>query len=176
MSAHSYLSRIMALGASTEAKITSTDNVANHELSSHWQAQATLHITAGSKRKAPPSTLSDSSDELEDVSISSSKWIHKDPITNPAQTSKTPSLANEIEETGSDGILKDIEVVDINEPIKDGKKVQDCDACTKSKKKLVPIVNEATTLQRHQEALHRAEYLKWAKDNNFLSMLPKDAK
>ena len=68
----------------------------------------------------------------------------------PAQTSKTPSLANEIEETGPDGILKDIEVVDINEPIKvsceacsrdvnglfsapyikDGKKVQDCDACT----------------------------------------------
>ena len=80
----------MALGASTEgelirskrtaapsAKITSTDNVANHELSSHRQAQATLHTTAGSKRKAPPSTLLDSSDELEDVSISSSKWIHK---------------------------------------------------------------------------------------------------
>ena len=90
--AHSCLSRIMALGASTEgelihskrtatpsAKVTSADNVANHELSSHRQAQAqaTLHTTAGSKRKGPPSTLSDSSDELEDVSISSSKRIHK---------------------------------------------------------------------------------------------------
>ena len=82
----------MALGTSTKgelirskhtaallAKVTSADNVANHELSSHRQAQAqaTLHTTAGSKQKAPPSTLLDSSDELEDVSISSSKQIHK---------------------------------------------------------------------------------------------------
>ena len=118
-----------------------------------------------------------------------------DPTTNPTQTSKTPSLANEIEEAGPDGILKDIEVVDIDKLIKvshearsrdinelfsapyvkDGKKVRNCDACTyvfsfllyivllsncchwlsKSKKKPVPIVNKATTLRCHQEALHK---------------------
>ncbi|KAG2745644.1 hypothetical protein P692DRAFT_201719774, partial [Suillus brevipes Sb2] len=37
-------------------------------------------------------------------------------------------------------------------------------------------VNEVTTLRRHQEAAHRGDYLKWAKSNNFVSMLPKDAK
>ena len=91
----------MALGASTSnselirskrtaapsAKVTSADNAANHELSSHRQAQAQatrtittstgISTTTGSKRKAPASTLSDSSDELEGLSISTSKRIHK---------------------------------------------------------------------------------------------------
>ena len=74
-----------------------------------------------------------------------------DPTTNLTQASKASSLANEIEETGPDGILKDIEVLEIDEPIKvscearsrdinalfsppystkDGKKVRDCSACT----------------------------------------------
>ena len=143
----------MALGASTGegelicskhtaaplAKVTSADNVTNHELSSHQQAQAqathttTTCTTTGSKRKAPASTLSDSSDELEGVSISTaSKQIHKgtsliisitlltlftsDPTTNLTQTAKAPNLANEIKKTGPDAILKDIEVLDIDEP------------------------------------------------------------
>ena len=122
------------------AKVTSADNVANHKLSSHRQAQAqathttTTCTTTGSKQKAPALTLSDSSDELEGVqSISNAlKWINKgtsftiyitllilstsEPTTNLTQTAKAPSLANKIEETGPDGILKDIEVLDIDEP------------------------------------------------------------
>ncbi|KAG0693231.1 hypothetical protein DFH29DRAFT_789256, partial [Suillus ampliporus] len=36
--------------------------------------------------------------------------------------------------------------------------------------------NEVTTLRRHQESVHQGDYLKWVKNNNFMSMLPKDAK
>ncbi|TFK58436.1 hypothetical protein BDN72DRAFT_782099, partial [Pluteus cervinus] len=35
------------------------------------------------------------------------------------------------------------------------------------------LVNEVTTLRRHLEAFHKDQYLKWAKANNFSSMLPK---
>ena len=38
-------------------------------------------------------------------------------------------------------------------------------------KKVVAIINEATTLCRHQQANHPMEYRKWAADNNFESML-----
>ncbi|KAF8119343.1 hypothetical protein EV363DRAFT_1199981, partial [Boletus edulis] len=38
------------------------------------------------------------------------------------------------------------------------------------------LVAEISTLRRHLQSCHRAEYLKWASDNNFTSMLPKDRK
>ncbi|TFK61223.1 hypothetical protein BDN72DRAFT_778481 [Pluteus cervinus] len=38
---------------------------------------------------------------------------------------------------------------------------------------MVALVNEVSTLRRHLEAYHKDQYLKWAKANNFLSMLPK---
>jgi hypothetical protein len=64
---------------------------------------------------------------------------------------------------------------------------------SKSHKCPISFVNEVTTLRRHQESAHRVsfslsfnvifiqlylegDYLKWAKNNNFVSMLPKDAK
>ncbi|OJA08859.1 hypothetical protein AZE42_01727, partial [Rhizopogon vesiculosus] len=92
--------------------------------------------------------------------------------------------------------LQDIEVMDINESskprreqhsrdidalfsapyLKDGKKYRDCHACSKSHKCAVSFVNEVTTLRRHQEAAHRGDYLEWAKNNDFISMLPRDAK
>ncbi|KAF9231051.1 hypothetical protein BU15DRAFT_49006 [Melanogaster broomeanus] len=40
----------------------------------------------------------------------------------------------------------------------------------------IALVAEVTTLRRHMESTHRAEYLQWAEANNFPSMLPKDAK
>ncbi|KAI6004192.1 hypothetical protein EDD15DRAFT_2156344 [Pisolithus albus] len=43
-------------------------------------------------------------------------------------------------------------------------------------RKPVRIVSEATTLRWHLEATHRAEYLKWAAENDFTSMLPRDTK
>ncbi|KAI5982112.1 hypothetical protein EDD15DRAFT_2181715, partial [Pisolithus albus] len=38
------------------------------------------------------------------------------------------------------------------------------------------FVNEVSTLRRHMQAVHKAEYLKWATAKNFLSMLPEDTK
>ncbi|KAG1793796.1 hypothetical protein EV424DRAFT_1275472, partial [Suillus variegatus] len=38
------------------------------------------------------------------------------------------------------------------------------------------FVNEIMTMRRHMDALHRNEYIQWAKDNKFMSMLPKDTK
>ncbi|KAF8445073.1 hypothetical protein L210DRAFT_3365717, partial [Boletus edulis BED1] len=38
------------------------------------------------------------------------------------------------------------------------------------------LVAEVSTLRRHLEANHRPEYMKWAKSNSFVSMLPKDRK
>ncbi|KIM53775.1 hypothetical protein SCLCIDRAFT_31646 [Scleroderma citrinum Foug A] len=193
------------------AKVTSTDNVANLELSSHQRAQAATHSTAISPATTTSTTApskqkalsTDSSDELSDENgASTSKWIHKgkDSVTklHPGQTTEHPRLRSQqnvtaqIDEEGPDNLLKEIHVIDIDEPIKvlcesrsrdidaffsapypkDGKKLLP----RKSKKKSVPIVNEVTTLQHHQEALHKPEYLKWAKENNFVSMLPKDAK
>ncbi|KAF8433099.1 hypothetical protein L210DRAFT_3412657, partial [Boletus edulis BED1] len=38
------------------------------------------------------------------------------------------------------------------------------------------LITELSTLRRHSESAHQAEYLKWAKDNSFISMIPKDRK
>ncbi|KAI5999077.1 hypothetical protein EDD15DRAFT_2160881, partial [Pisolithus albus] len=38
------------------------------------------------------------------------------------------------------------------------------------------FINEATTLHRHLQSLHRGEYLQWAAINEFPSMLPQDSK
>ncbi|KAF8546323.1 hypothetical protein OG21DRAFT_1427306 [Imleria badia] len=38
------------------------------------------------------------------------------------------------------------------------------------------LVAEISTLQRHLQSCHRAEYVKWAKDNDFTSMLLNDQK
>ncbi|KAG1830487.1 hypothetical protein DFJ58DRAFT_671601 [Suillus subalutaceus] len=46
----------------------------------------------------------------------------------------------------------------------------------KTHKCAVPFVNEILTLRRHQQAVHRAKYLKWAEKKKFKSMLPKDTK
>jgi hypothetical protein len=43
-------------------------------------------------------------------------------------------------------------------------------------KKCVAIINEATTLQRHQQAAHQALYQEWAAQNGFTSMLPVNTK
>ncbi|KAI6107486.1 hypothetical protein EV401DRAFT_1871557 [Pisolithus croceorrhizus] len=42
--------------------------------------------------------------------------------------------------------------------------------------KQVSFVNEVSTLRHHMQAIHKAEYLKWAASKNFLSMLPEDTK
>ncbi|KAG8220530.1 hypothetical protein J3R82DRAFT_3238, partial [Butyriboletus roseoflavus] len=76
--------------------------------------------------------------------------------------------------------------------LKNNKKHRDCNACSyvlhfhflfiyseyssKLQKKPVSFVNEATTLQHHQQAIHSVKYRKWAADNGFISMLPEDAK
>lgn len=113
----------------------------------------------------------------------------------PKKRQKKVPLPN-ADSVDAEGFLTDIEVMGIDEPskprreqrshdidalfsvpyLKDGKKYRDCHACSKSHKCQVPFMNEVTTLRRHQEAAHRGAYLKWAKNNNFVSMLPKDAK
>ncbi|KAG6372380.1 hypothetical protein JVT61DRAFT_7835 [Boletus reticuloceps] len=119
------------------------------------------------------------------------------PGPSAASSSQVRLLAGS-NETGPDGLLKDITVVDVDEPgpvkksradrsqdidtffspsfIKDGKKYRNCTPCTKLQKRPVSFVNEATTLQWHQQATHKADYLKWAAANNFPSMLPQDTK
>ncbi|KAI6106328.1 hypothetical protein EDD16DRAFT_1490961, partial [Pisolithus croceorrhizus] len=42
--------------------------------------------------------------------------------------------------------------------------------------KKITFVNEVMTLHWHMQASHKAEYLKWAATNNFVSMLPGDTK
>ncbi|KAH0825728.1 hypothetical protein J3R83DRAFT_9932 [Lanmaoa asiatica] len=99
--------------------------------------------------------------------------------------------------TGSDGLLKDVQIIDVNKPAKkgraectqdidahfsapylnlDNKKVRDCNACSKQLKKRVVIVDQTTTLRRHQQAAHEETYRKWAAENGFTSMLPMDTK
>ncbi|KAH9174271.1 hypothetical protein EDB89DRAFT_1849309 [Lactarius sanguifluus] len=46
----------------------------------------------------------------------------------------------------------------------------------KSPKHLVSLVADVTTCWRHMESFHKGAYLKWAAENDFQSMLPKDAK
>jgi hypothetical protein len=57
----------------------------------------------------------------------------------------------------------------------DGKKCRDCKICSKSTLPTT-LVAELLTLWWHLESAHRAEYLKWVKENSFISMLPKDRK
>ncbi|KAG8215719.1 hypothetical protein J3R82DRAFT_7611 [Butyriboletus roseoflavus] len=99
--------------------------------------------------------------------------------------------------TGPDSLLKDVQVIDVDEPTKrgqakctqdidahfstpylnlDNKKVWDCNTCSKQLKKCVAIVDQTTTLRRHQQAAHEKMYWKWAADNGFTSMLPMDTK
>jgi len=40
----------------------------------------------------------------------------------------------------------------------------------------MPIINETTTLQHHQQAAHQVKYWKWAAENGFTSILSVDTK
>jgi len=56
-----------------------------------------------------------------------------------------------------------------------GKKMRTCKICSKASHP-ASLVAEISTLRRHLESYHKAEYLQWAEANGFTSMLPKDAK
>ncbi|KAG2030879.1 hypothetical protein BDR03DRAFT_986775 [Suillus americanus] len=128
----------------------------------------------------------------------SDKDKEEDPLmsmTPPKKWQKKVPLPN-ADSVNAEGFLTDIKVVGIDKPskprqeqrsrnidalfsvpyLKDSKKYRDCHACSKSHKCQVPFVNEVTTLRQHQEAAHQGAYLKWAKNNNFVLMLPNDAK
>ncbi|KAI5997110.1 hypothetical protein EDD15DRAFT_2163017 [Pisolithus albus] len=78
--------------------------------------------------------------------------------------------------------------------MREGKKYRDCTACSyalpffslslnpyrllysQAECKQVSFVNKVSTLHRHMQAVHKADYLKWAASKNFVSMLPEDTK
>ncbi|KAG9312540.1 hypothetical protein JVU11DRAFT_6935 [Chiua virens] len=101
------------------------------------------------------------------------------PACHSHQADAGPSHASyEPTGTGSDSLLKDIELIDVDQPIKptrrdrsldinqffsapyetDGKKHRDCLICSKLHKKSVHIINEVTTLRCHMEACHRVRF------------------
>ncbi|KAG6373730.1 hypothetical protein JVT61DRAFT_5870 [Boletus reticuloceps] len=150
------------------------------------------------------SLSSDKDDEaLEDPSrLSRLTKGSKRACTNPAASQQSnqsrccavPLSAIPQDEAGPDGVLKDFNILDISEapaqeirtrdvneffaPIytsENDKKFRNCKKCSQGSH-VVPLVAEMSTLRRHLERHHRAEYLQWAEANGFPSMLPKDCK
>ncbi|OJA10009.1 hypothetical protein AZE42_13011, partial [Rhizopogon vesiculosus] len=166
-----------------DSRIDDANNSEIELISSH----SNKRLIKGRNRAGSPDAEDFERDDDEDTPVSKKqpKKHHK----------KDQHVAN-ADLVDADGFLQDIEVMDINKSsklrreqrsrdidalfsapyLKDGKKYRDCHACSKSHKCAVSFVNEVTTLRRHQEAAHRGDYLKWAKNNDFISMLPKDAK
>lgn len=52
-------------------------------------------------------------------------------------------------------------------------KFRDCNACKRKKARKYWFTDEHSTLRRHMEASHEAEYTTWCKENDFESKLPK---
>ncbi|KAG2151179.1 uncharacterized protein EDB93DRAFT_1103143 [Suillus bovinus] len=133
--------------------------------------------------------------------LSAGAELEPDSLLNEAGPSATinPPQAPAIvdNERDANGFLKDMQVMDIDEPKKShqeqrsrdtnkkisapysddkGKKYHHCMLCSKKTKKPVAFVNEVMTMHRHMEALHWNEYIQWADHNKFTSMLPRDIK
>ncbi|KAN0094364.1 Ribonuclease H-like domain containing protein [Tylopilus felleus] len=120
-----------------------------------------------------------------------SKRVRTNATTNDGTTSATrtenvlaasllsievvPSSSLPQDETGMDGLLKDVDFFAPTYSDENGKKMRTCKKCSKASHP-VSLVAEITTLRRHLESHHKAEYLQWAEGNGFTSMLPKDAK
>ncbi|KAH0837807.1 hypothetical protein J3R83DRAFT_6008 [Lanmaoa asiatica] len=110
-----------------------------------------------------------------------------------AQTTVAPTSTLLQDVVDGDGILKDIDVLSIDEAparenrtrdldeffalvyLENDKKMRKCKKCSMCTQG-VALVSDVTTLQRHLEQYHRADYLRWAEANGFTSMLPKDCK
>ncbi|TFY77607.1 hypothetical protein EWM64_g6405 [Hericium alpestre] len=123
-------------------------------------------------------------------------------IDPPRTSRKCPRIQTPpCDELDSDGLLKDIELLDTDvksscisneqrchditeffdppfekEKVADNKKIKKFRSCKICRRKKQPqiLVNEATTLRRHLEAKHAGEYCTWATKNKFKSRLPGD--
>ncbi|KAG6375121.1 hypothetical protein JVT61DRAFT_3318 [Boletus reticuloceps] len=153
--------------------ITCADNAAELELTSHRRAQAATQSTAGTKHKVPNTTMTPSSDTEATMQTQATKRsaglkAPSDTIAAPLPSSSQTLLPLKPNQTGPDGLLKDIALVDPDEPrpvkkshvdrsqdidhffsapfLKDGKKYRNCNSCSHMQKRLISFINEAMTL------------------------------
>ncbi|OJT04203.1 hypothetical protein TRAPUB_5111 [Trametes pubescens] len=116
------------------------------------------------------------------------------PATGGAARGSASVVFDPDNEVDGSGFLKDVEIINVDDPEasqreekggdmdnffgppytgQDGKRWQNCHACTKKKVKN-NYVAQISTLRRHMQATHQAAYYTWTKANHFESMLPKD--
>ncbi|KAG6373593.1 hypothetical protein JVT61DRAFT_6242 [Boletus reticuloceps] len=139
------------------SRITCADNVAELELTSHSRAQAATRSTAGTKCKVPNTTMTPSSDTEATMQTQATKSsvglkAPSDTIAAPLPSSNQTLLPLESNQTGPDGLLKDIALIDPDEPrpvkkslvdrshdidhffstpfLKDRKKYRNCNSCS----------------------------------------------
>ncbi|KAJ8503453.1 hypothetical protein ONZ45_g10852 [Pleurotus djamor] len=198
------------------ARLIDPDNVGEQELPSHRNAvelrqqQASENPIAASKRRTIE--ISDDSDDpgaLNKRSRTVSRITSSPPPIPPASSpSPNPTIEAgpsvpraartmptiNMDETGSDGFLKDVQVqkiqddspnrrdeasLDIKEFFSDAynidsKRRRDCKKCKRQGNSQYVFAADVSTLRRHLEAYHRGLYLEWCQANKFVSKLPKD--
>ncbi|KAI6097631.1 hypothetical protein EDD16DRAFT_1527517 [Pisolithus croceorrhizus] len=165
-------------------------------LPSHWQAQAatrTIQIITKWKVATSAGAYEDClTDADSNRGTPPPKKQLDDALTPSYGHSSVPDdISHKPTCTGPDGLLQDIRVIDLDETegpqkqwciehsqdidsffspvfMREGKKQAEC--------KQVLFINKVSTLCHHMQAVHKAEYLKWATSKNFLLMLPEDTK
>ncbi|KAG2752434.1 hypothetical protein P692DRAFT_201863183 [Suillus brevipes Sb2] len=196
------------------AKVISADNIADLELHSHRKAHVTTNAVASHIQTPITVTAFDEDDSDIESLHSKTKQLTKgkkrahsaangnsegaelelDSLLNEVPPSATinPPQAPTIsvdDELDADRFLKDMQVMDINEPKKSCQEQRSCNinnffsppysdnkGKNKKMKKPVAFVNEITTMRHHMDTLHWNEYIQWADHNKFTSMLPRDTK
>ncbi|KAF8550337.1 hypothetical protein OG21DRAFT_1487829 [Imleria badia] len=144
------------------ARLWDTENAAMPELHSHQAIKSSPLEAGGSAAEESPSDK-DSCHPSESPSrpslpfSSGGQKCKRSKGKRAATSVNNDALAQQSEAVASNGLLADIQVMDIDDPQK-------------------ILVAEISTLQHHLQSYHRAEYVKWAKDNDFTSMLLNDQK
>ncbi|KAG9315554.1 hypothetical protein JVU11DRAFT_3175 [Chiua virens] len=142
------------------AHVTCAENAADLELPFHWKAQVATWPPEGDStvNRLAPGAESDA-----EIPPKKKKGLQKDHIASQANGPACDGTLT----TESDGLLKDIQVIDVDEPTKKGqaehtqdidahfsapylslnnRKVWDCNACSKQLNKHIAIIDQTTTL------------------------------
>ncbi|KAN0082817.1 hypothetical protein V8E55_008612 [Tylopilus felleus] len=155
------------------ARLRDTENAATLELRSHQHVKlpmVTPHTSPLlSDHESPPPGLLSAAHKCKRAPTADDKMVEQQKVHHVVSM-----LSQDI--SASDGPPKDVTMIDIDEPSKapqsNSKKCCKCKMCLNH----AILVVEVSTLWRHLEANHWPEYMKWAKANSFVSMLPKDRK
>ncbi|KAG9309288.1 hypothetical protein JVU11DRAFT_10774 [Chiua virens] len=135
------------------AHVTCANNAADLELSSHWKAQVATRPTEGDNtaNTLAPGSEAGQKQTRKVINVDAAASSAESDAESPPKKKKGLQKDRACDATGSDGLLKDVQVIDVDEPTKrgqaehtqdidahfstpylnsDNKKVRDCNTCS----------------------------------------------